>query len=444
MSNNGVSTPNAASGLNTASALTTREACEAADQRDPLAAFRGEFALPENLIYLDGNSLGARPIAAAERARDVLEHEWGEDLIGSWNKNHWFELPQRIGAKIGKLIGGADGGCVATDTTSINVFKALAAALKMQQQDSPGRRVIVSERENFPTDLYMVEGLINLLGEVDGGRYELRLIDDEASLAAALRGDAGTEVAAVMLTHVNYRSGAMWRMQQVTSTVHAAGALMIWDLCHSAGAVPVDLSSAGADFAVGCTYKYLNGGPGSPAFIWAAERHLGRVEQPLSGWWGHKKPFDMAVGYEPADDTARLLVGTQPILSMATMEVGIDLALRVDQRRLREKSLALTSLFIRLVEDRLAAHPLTLITPRDEEVRGSHVSFRHPEGFAVMKALIAEGVVGDYREPEVLRFGFAPLYNGYADVWDAVETLRRVLDDEIWRAPEFQERGAVT
>ncbi len=425
-------------------ALSSREACEAEDLKDPLACFRDEFALPDGMIYLDGNSLGARPVAAADRARDVLESEWGQDLIGSWNKNHWFELPQRIGKKIGALIGGGDGGCVATDTTSVNVFKALAAALRIQQQDAPARRVIISERENFPTDLYMVEGLIDFLGEIDGTRYELRLIDDQASLEEAMSGDAGAAVAAVMLTHVNYRSGEMWGMKQVTSLVHEAGALMVWDLCHSAGAVPVDLSGAGADFAVGCTYKYLNGGPGSPAFIWASAKHLDRVEQPLSGWWGHRKPFDMAVGFEPADGASRLLVGTQPILSMATMEVGIDLALRVDQQQLRTKSLALTSLFIALVEDRLSSHPLTLITPRETELRGSHVSFRHPDGFAVMKALIAEGVVGDYREPEVLRFGFAPLYNGYADVWDAVETLRRVLDDKVWLAPEFQERGAVT
>jgi len=423
--------------------LTSREACLAADQSDQLAGFREEFSLPEGLIYLDGNSLGALPRAAGERAREVLEQEWGRDLIGSWNKHHWFSLPTIIGAKIGQLIGGGDGECVATDTTSINVFKAISAALRIQRQDAPGRRVILSERENFPTDLYMVEGLIEFLGSPEGAGYELRLIDDEASLAEALSAYGG-EVAVVMLTHVNYRSGAMWAMDRVTSLVHDAGALMVWDLCHSAGAVPVDLAGADADFAVGCTYKYLNGGPGSPAFVWAAARHLPRVEQPLSGWWGHRKPFDMAVSYEGGEGASRFLVGTQPILSLATSEVGIDIALRVDQQALRQKSLGLTSLFIALVESRLAAHPLTLITPREHERRGSHVSFRHPEGFAVMKALIAEGVVGDYREPEVLRFGFAPLYNTYTDVWDAVETLRRVLDDELWRAPEFQQRGAVT
>lgn len=421
-------------------ALTTRAACAAADLADPLAAFRDEFALPEGVIYLDGNSLGAMPRGAAERAREVLEREWGHDLIGSWNTNHWFELPTRIGAKIGRLIGGGDGGCVATDTTSINVFKALGAALRLQRQDRPERRVIVSERENFPTDLYMAEGMIEFLN--DG--YELRLVDDEASLEAALDGPSGGGAAVVMLTHVNYRTGRMWAMDRVTRLAHDAGALVIWDLCHSVGAVPVDVTAADADFAVGCTYKYLNGGPGSPAFVWVSPRHLDRAEQPLSGWWGHRRPFDMAVGYASAEGPAKFLCGTQPILSLATMEVGIDIALRADQRALHEKSLALTSLFIALVESRLAAHPLTLITPRDEASRGSHVSFEHPEGFAVMKALIARGVVGDYREPAVLRFGFTPLYVGYADVWDAVEALRAVLDEELWRAPEFQRRGAVT
>lgn len=421
-------------------ALTTREACVAQDGVDPLARFRDEFALPEGIVYLDGNSLGARPKAARERASEVLEREWGEDLIGSWNKNHWFALPQRIGDKLGRLLGGGEGNTVATDTTSINVFKVLASALRLQQEDAPGRRVIISERENFPTDLYMAEGIAEFMSTPDGAGYELKLIDDEASLAEAL----GDDVAVVMLTQVNYRSGKMWDMPAITSEVHDAGALMIWDLCHSAGAVPIDLLGAGADFAVGCTYKYLNGGPGSPAFVWVSPKHQARAVQPLSGWWGHRAPFEMAVGYAAAQGVGRFLVGTQPILSLATMEVGIDIALSVDEAQLREKSLALTSLFIQLVEKRLPGHPLALITPREEAHRGSHVSFRHPEGFAVMKALIENGVIGDYREPEVLRFGFTPLYIGFADVWDAVETLRRVLDEEIWRAPEFQLRGAVT
>ena len=414
----------------------TRAVCVEADAQDPLAGFRDEFLLPEGVVYLDGNSLGARPTGALERAAEVIEREWGNDLIASWNTHDWFELPKRIGAKIGRLVGGERGGCVVSDTTSINLFKVLAAALRIQEQAAPERRIIVSERENFPTDLYMVEGLAKLL---DRG-YELRLVDDALPLADAL----DDEVAVVLLTHVNYRTGALWGMEAETRRAHAAGALVIWDLCHSVGAVPVRLSDADADFAIGCTYKYLNGGPGSPAFVWVHERHLAAAEQPLSGWWGHAAPFDMAVGFEPAPGIDRFLTGTQPIVSLAMMECGVDIALRADEEALRTKSLALTSLFMDLVSQRLAGHPLTLITPEDPELRGSHVSYRHPEGYAVMQALIANGVVGDYREPEVLRFGITPLYVGYLDVWDAVETLRWVLDEELWRAPEFQTRGAVT
>lgn len=414
----------------------TREDCVAADGRDPLAAYKEKFLLPEGIIYLDGNSLGVLPKGALERATQVIEQEWGRDLIGSWNKHHWFDLPVRIGDKLSQLLGGTGGACVATDTTSINVFKALGAALEIQREDHPERRVIISERENFPTDLYMIEGLIDFL---DRG-YELRLIDDAHSLEDAL--DENTAVA--LLTHVNYRTGYLWDLNDATAKVHAAGALVIWDLCHSAGAVPISLDEANADFAVGCTYKYLNGGPGSPAFVWIAERHQARAKQPLSGWWGHEKPFDMAVHYAPGAGARRFLVGTQPMISLATMEVGLDVALSVDDNALRAKSLELTSLFIALVEARLAHHPLTLITPRETGERGSHVSFTHPEGYAIMKALIAHGVIGDYREPEVLRFGITPLYLGYADVWDAVETLRRVLDEELWRVPEFQVRDAVT
>lgn len=414
----------------------TREDCVAADRTDVLAAMRDRFVLPDGVIYLDGNSLGVLPVGAAERAADVVSREWGSDLIRSWNDNDWFEAPVRIGQKIANLIGGAGGGCVATDTTSLNLFKVVSAALAIQRRDAPERRVVVSERENFPTDLYVIEGLI---GSLDDG-YELRLIDGPDDLAGAL----DDTVAAVVLTQVNYRTGRMWNMPSVTAAVHDAGAVIVWDLCHSVGAVPVDLTGADADFAVGCTYKYLNGGPGSPAFAWVAERHQDAALQPLSGWWGHARPFEMAPSYEPAAGIRRYLVGTQPMISLATMEVGIDVALSVDMALVREKSLAQTDLFIRLVEERLAHHPLTLVTPRDHAHRGSHVSYRHPEGYAVMQALIAEGVIGDYREPEVLRFGITPLYLGYADVFDAVETLRVVLDEERWRAPEFQTRGAVT
>ncbi|WP_040165679.1 kynureninase [Microbacterium gorillae] len=414
----------------------TAEDCRAADRADPLRPLRSRFALPEGVIYLDGNSLGALPRDAVARSAEVVTQEWGHDLIGSWNKNAWFDLPVRIGAKIGRLIGGDGGECVATDTTSVNIFKALAAALRIQDEDAPTRRVIVSERDNFPTDLYIAEGLIELL---DQG-YRLRLIDSPDELDDAL----GEDVAVVLLTHVNYRTGRLWDMADASARIHRSGALAIWDLCHSVGAIPLHVAADGADFVVGCTYKYLNGGPGSPAFVWIAERHLARAVSPLTGWWAHREPFRMSDSFAAADGGRRFLVGTQPVLSLATMEVGVDLHLEVDPDALRRKSLALTDLFIALVESRLAHHPLELVTPRDPENRGSHVSYRHPEGYAVMRALIANGVIGDYREPEVLRFGLAPLYNGFTDVWDAVETLRRVLDDELWRAPEFQLRDTVT
>lgn len=416
--------------------MHTRERCIEADLVDPLAPLRQEFELPEGVIYLDGNSLGVLPRAARARSLDVLEKEWGVGLVRSWNTAGWFALPSRLGDKLGRLLGAGDGEVVVTDTTSLNLFKALAAALRIQQVERPGRRIILSERDNFPTDLYMVQGMIDLLQQ----GYELRLTDDSLSLQEALSDD----VAVVLLSHVNYRTGTMYDMAATTAQAHAAGALLIWDLAHSAGAVPVDLQGADADFAVGCTYKYLNGGPGSPAFIWVSPRHQGRFWQPLSGWWGHNRPFDMAVDYTPDRGIRRFLCGTQPMLSMSLVECGLDVALKADMAAVRAKSLVLTDLFIELVEARCASHPLTLITPRDHAVRGSHVSFLHPDGYAVMQALIDRGVIGDYREPEVLRFGITPLYVGQTDVWDAVEILRDILDTRAWDRPEYARRSAVT
>ena len=413
-----------------------RKSCLAADSRDPLAAFRAEFLLPDGVIYLDGNSLGPRPVGALERAATVIGEEWGTGLIRSWNDAGWFTMPARLGDKVSRLIGGGGGQTVVTDTTSLNLFKALAAALDIQQRSDPSRRVIVSERDNFPTDLYIAEGMIEFL---DRG-YELRLMDDPTGLAGMLAPD----VAVVMLSHVNYRTGAMFDLAGATRTIQASGALAIWDLAHSAGAVPVDLAAADADFAVGCTYKYLNGGPGSPAFIWVNERHNDGFRQPLSGWWGHARPFAMEPAFEPHAGIERFLCGTQSAVSLALVECGLDIALRADPSEVRRKSLALSDLFIALVSERCGEHPLTLITPRDPAERGSHVSFRHPEGYAVMQALIARGVIGDYREPEVLRFGLTPLYLGYTDVWDAVETLRDILDSGAWDRPEFRTRASVT
>ena len=414
--------------------MTTREACVQADAADPLAGFRDEFSLPEGVIYLDGNSLGARPKVATEVARRVVEEEWGQDLIGSWNSAGWFDLPVRLGDKLAPLIGATPGNCVVTDTTTHNLHQVLAAALRIA--DDPRRRVIVSERDNFPTDLYVAQGLIAYL---DRG-YELRLVDDRAGLTQAL----GPDVAVVMLSHVNYRTGVMWEMPAVTAETQAAGALMVWDLAHSAGAVPVDLTAADADFAVGCTYKYLNGGPGSPAFLWVHARHLAGYAPPTTGWWGHAQPFAMETGFRPAEGVRRLLVGTQPIVSLAMVECGLDITARAGMDALRRKSLALGDLFCDLAAQRCAAHPLRLVTPREPDRRGSQICLEHPHGYPVMQALIERGVVGDYREPGILRFGFAPLYLRHVDIWDAVEILADVLDSGVWDDERYRRRATVT
>lgn len=418
----------------TTAGATTRAACLALDASDPLAPLRDRFDLPEGVIYLDGNSLGARPRAALERARDVVGQEWGHGLIRSWNTAGWFALPGRLGDRLAPLVGAKDGEVVVTDTTSLNLFKALAAALAMQAERDPARKVIVTERSNFPTDIYMADGLARWL---DRG-YRLHLVDAPEALDAAIRDDC----AVLMLTHVNYRTGRMHDMAALTALAHARGALAVWDLAHSAGAVPVDLNGADADFAVGCTYKYLNGGPGAPAFIWVPRRHQAAFRHPLTGWWSHAAPFAMSHGFEAADGIGRALCGTQPVVSLALVECGLEIFEATDMEALRAKSLALTDLFIALVESRCAAHPLGLVTPRAHGQRGSQVSFTHPHGYAVMQALIARGVIGDYREPEIMRFGFTPLYTSFVDVWDAVETLRDILDAEAYDTRA--ERSAVT
>ncbi|SHG58841.1 kynureninase [Massilia sp. CF038] len=402
-----------------------RQDCLDCDAADPLAGLRQQFALPADVIYLDGNSLGARPAAALARAQDVVAREWGMDLIRSWNTAGWFDLPKRLGDRLGKLIGAAPGEVVVNDTTSLNLFKALAAALHMQEHGAgTGRRVIVTERSNFPTDIYMAEGLASWLAR----GYEVRLVDSVDQIPDAIDADC----AVLMLTHVNYRTGYQHDMAALTAHAHAQGALVIWDLAHSAGAVPVDLHAAGADLAVGCTYKYLNGGPGAPAFIWVPQRHQAAFTQPLSGWWGHANPFAMAPHFVPTEGIGRALCGTQPIVSLTLVECGLEIFEQTDMHAIRAKSLALTDLFIELVEARCASHPLGLVTPRAHALRGSQVSFTHPHGYAVMQALIARGVIGDYREPAIMRFGFTPLYTSFAEVWDAVEILRQILDDKAY------------
>ena len=424
----------------------TLEDCRALDAQDPLRALRQQFHLPEGVIYLDGNSLGVLPKTTAARVAQTVTEEWGQGLIRSWNSAGWVDLPQRLGNKIAQLIGAAPGEVVATDSTSINLYKVLSAALHIAAQDAPGRQVLLSERSNFPTDLYIAEALCKERG------LQLVLVEPE-NIHAALTSD----VAVLMLTHVNYRTGAMHDMASVTAAAHGAGILTVWDLAHSAGAVPVDLNAAQADFAVGCCYKYLNGGPGAPAFVWVNTQHADRFWQPLAGWWGHAAPFAFTPDYRPAPGITRYLCGTQPILSMVALECGLDTVLAAQplggMAALRQKSLALTDLFIELVETRCADHGLGLATPREHARRGSQVCITRETGaYAIVQALIARGVIGDFRagdgdsgkHPDILRFGFTPLYIGFEDVWDAVEHLRQVLQTAEWQKPEFNQKSAVT
>ena len=406
-----------------------RSHAEGLDARSPLAARRELFDLPDDVVYLCGNSLGALPRSVPGRVADVVRREWGVGLVGSWNTAGWSGLSRRVATRIAPLLGVDAADVVVGDSTSVSLFKVLVAAARLR----PERSVIVVEPTTFPTDGYVAAGVARTLG------LELRWCDP-ADPAAAL----GPDVAVLLLTHVDFRSGAMFDMAEVTSAAHDAGAVMVWDLCHSAGAVPVDLTAADADLAVGCTYKYLNGGPGSPAFTWVAPRHQGRLDQPVTGWWGHARPFAMEDYYAPAPGIGRFLCGTQPVVSMALAECGLDIALRADLDLIRAKSVALAELFLDLVAERCPEHPLTLITPRDSGRRGSQLSFAHPAGFAVMQALIERGVIGDYREPEILRFGLTPLYLRYVDIWDAVEILRDILDRRAWDDERFHARSAVT
>ena len=436
----------------------TLKDCRALDAQDSLRALRHQFNLPEGVIYLDGNSLGALPKTTAARVAEAVTHEWGQGLIRSWNSAGWFDLPQRLGNKIAQLIGAAPGEVVATDSTSINLYKVLSAAMHIAAEDAPTRKVLVSERSNFPTDLYIAEGLCRQRG------LRLVLVEPE-DIAAALTAD----VAVLMLTHVNYRTGAMHDMKGVTAAAHNAGILTVWDLAHSAGAVPVDLNGARADFSVGCGYKYLNGGPGAPAFVWVNPKHADRFWQPLSGWWGHNAPFEFTPDYRPAPGITRYLCGTQPILSMVALECGLDTVLAAQPMggtaALRQKSLALTDLFIELIETHCSSHGLGLATPRDHAQRGSQVCLTRQTGaYAIVQALIARGVIGDFRAgdsstlrqvqdgpcsgktgmPDILRFGFTSLYIRFEDVWNAVEHLKQVLETAEWEKSEFNQKNAVT
>ena len=391
---------------------------------------RSQFDLPEGVVYLDGNSLGPLPRAVPGRL-EAAQREWATQLIGGWNEAGWMEMPRRLGDRVGRLIGAEPGHTVIGDTLSIKVFQALAAALRLR----PERRIILSDSGNFPSDLYMAEGLVKLLGR----DYELRLVAPEA-----VEGAITEEVAVTLITEVDYRTGRRHDMARLTAKAHEFGALSIWDLAHSAGAFPIGVTKGGADFAVGCSYKYLNAGPGGPAFIYVASEHAQVAEPALAGWLGHDAPFAFEQGYRPGKGIERMRVGTPPVLQMAALDAALDVWDGVDLDDLRARSLELGDRFIAKVEASCPGPGLDLATPRDHAERGSQVSFRHPEGYAIMQALIAEGVVGDFRAPDILRFGITPLYLGEAEIDAAVEVLARILRDALWDREAYRTRKAVT
>ena len=399
------------------------------DAADPLAHLRERFLLPDGVIYLDGNSLGALPKATPERIARAVEDEWGRGLIGSWNSHDWIGAPQRVGAMIAPLIGAQAHEVIAADSTSANLFKLIAAALA----DRPERRTILSEPGNFPTDLYIASGAASLFGAT------LRTV-----LADEIADAIDEDVAIVVLTHVHYKTSRRLDMAALTAAAHARGALILWDLSHSAGAVPVHLDACGADLAVGCGYKYLNGGPGAPAFLYVAERHQARLRSPLSGWMGHRAPFGFDDAYQPAEGVDRFLCGTPPIIALAALEQGLAVFGETTLDAIAAKSAALAELLIAEVERGCAEYGLSLVTPRDPAQRGSHVSFAHPDAFPICQALIAQGVIGDFRAPDILRFGLTPLYTSFEDVHRAAAMLHDVLAGRLWDQPRFRTQARVT
>ncbi|WP_418126243.1 kynureninase [Variovorax sp. 160MFSha2.1] len=405
----------------------TREFCLGLDSEDPLSAHRARFQLPQGVIYLDGNSLGALPKSVQQRLREAVEVEWGDGLIRSWNDADWYPAPQRVGSRIARLIGAGAREVIAADSTSVNLFKVLCAALRMR----PGRKVILGEKDNFPTDAYIASGVSSLMGA------QFRAVEASDVLDAI-----DETVAIVSLTHVNYRTGRLYDMAAITARAHEVGALVVWDLCHTAGAMPCDLNGCGADFAVGCGYKYLNGGPGAPAFVFVAERHQEALDQPLSGWHGHAKPFEFVQQYQPATGIDRMLVGTAPQLGLIALEEALHAFDDVDMAALRRKSERMTELFIELVDQELDG--FTVATPREAALRGSQVSLAHEHGYAIMQVLIERGVIGDFRAPNILRFGFAVLYLRFADVWDAVAQIKDVMTTGAWKSDRYMVRKAVT
>ena len=423
------------------SANTLLDAAKVLDQQDPLKHLMACFSLPQGCIYLDGNSLGPLPVAAKQRGVEVIEQQWGQDLITSWNKHAWIELPMRVGAKIAPLIGASPEQVIACDSISVNLTKVLSAALHIQQSSgaSAKRKKIISQRDNFPTDLYMVQGLSEFLGEE---RCELVSVDAIDIMQSIER--YKDSAAVLMLTHVNFRSGYIHDMQKITAAAHKHGILVVWDLAHSAGVLDVQLDACEVDFAVGCTYKYLNGGPGAPAFVYAAKRHFANLKQPLSGWMGHKRPFAFAHDYAAGEGMAAFLVGTPPVISMSVLDAALDVFAQIDSTQIRAKSISLTQYFYDAFTALIQDDAFSLVSPLEQHIRGSQLAFSHPHAYAICQALIAKNVIADFRAPDILRIGFSPLFLSHENIFESVIRLKDVLDTKLYLQSEFQTKQAVT
>ncbi len=410
----------------------SKQDCIAWDQADPLRDYRNRFIIEPGQIYLDGNSLGVLPAHTSKKIENTIQYEWGVDLIKSWNKAGWFELAGKLGDRMGELVGAAPDQIVVCDNTTINLFKAIHGALGINRQ----RNKIIAHKGDFPTDLYIIEG-----AAANAGReIQIELVEGETTICDHF----SDQVAVAILSHVNYKTGALMDMEEITRRAHAAGVLVVWDLCHSAGALAVELDKCHVDFAVGCSYKYLNGGPGAPAFIYAAKQHHATMTQPLSGWWSHANPFDFSHQYVPANGIKRMLSGTQPILSLCGVSTGLDTFHGIQMDEVRKKSMALCQLFIDLVTQRCGNYGLEIIGPIHAEQRGSHVSVAFEQGYSVVQAMIEQGVTGDFRAPNLMRFGFTPLYIGYEQVWNAIEVLGDCLQREVWKDEKYDRRSLVT
>ena len=411
--------------------MITERDCVALDEQDPLADEAAKYYLPEGVLYFAGHSLGALPLAVQERVASIIRDEWGERLVGGWNSAGWYASPARVGAKIAQLIGAHADEVTVADSTSVNLFKSIIAAMGL----NPQRKVCLTDREIFPSDFYIMQGIEELLGE----RFTLKAVQRNC-----IADEIDADTALLVLSHVDYRTGDVFDMQGITRRIHEAGGLVLWDLCHSAGVLDVSLNEAKADFAVGCGYKFLNGGPGAPSFVYVAKRHQEIIRQPLSGWMGHANPFEFDQTYTGAAGIRKMLCGTPSVIAMGCFEAALDELLPVSMVAIRDKSSKLTRLFIELMKERCADFGFTLISSENDEIRGSQISYTHEQGYAIMQALIVSNVIGDFRAPDCVRFGVGPLYLSYMDIWRAIDTLKIIMEKKAWRKFQGQSQGSVT